>query len=1039
MPETSFSKSFNQPPVTHRSMPLWVWNGQVNPERITEMLEQYVEAGIGGVFIHPRPGLVTEYLGEEWMEGYRHALAECRRLGLVCNIYDENSYPSGFAGGHVNARAPHVHAQSLVARYYERPTTQDQYPIYPLHSVYRVRDGRTERLAGGLSPQEFMAEAPVLTLEHGRASACPWTAWAPLVSVLHPDTAREFLATTHEAYFTRFGEEFGASIQAIFTDEPLIATFGAYGVAAALPWSPLVSAEFAKDHGYELDDRVADLFVDQPGCEATRFDYYWTVQRLYTQNFMRPLYEWCEQHNVALTGHYLEHEWPRPIMTPDMMAAYRWLHWPGIDLLAPQFDFEKPEDRNHQVLLTVRELQSAVNQLGRERAFCEVHGVGGWDATFAEFKMLGDWLMVHGVNFYCHHLSWSTISGARKYDHPQTFSDHSPWWGDYRPLGDHVARLSVALTEGKAINRVLVLHPTTSGWVHTNPRLENDTHVTGVGLFSAALGNLAKSQGALIQWLCDHQVDFDLGDELLMEELGSDVKESKLAIGNGRYEVVILPDGMENWCESTLKLMQQWLASGGRILALGNAPRLINGRGDSRAVELGEQYRERWENVESLEALQARLEALVPMRLRPVDGNSLPPLVGHHYRELADGERLHFLVNTAHTPVAAQVRLAGRGLRRLDTFSGEIDPVAIDCDGEDMIANLELAPLGHALWLAGDAPLEGAPVASDAGREERIELTCFSRVERTEPNALMLDFCDLTVNGRTYEGLYVTAACRRAYQAHGFDANPWDRSIQYKRMFIDKTFGPETGLRAAYAFEIDSEAFDRLPDRDAIELAVERPHLYTITVNGTPVDFSKGRQWLDEEIRATCVGQHLRPGRNSIVLDARPFHVLCELERIYLLGNFGIEPATRGFRMIEPKGLTPGDWTQQGLVQYPGAVRYEAQWTQEAEAVLSAIRLNAWEGTVARVELDGRALGQIAFPPYNWSGEAPLTAGEHTLAIEVVGSLRNLLGPHFMEPSEFVWLGPQAWDIHPEQPAPGTDYRTVPYGLTGSVELTIRS
>src|SRR3972149_9038389 len=88
---------FLDPPAEFRTAPLWVWNDGMNAERIKEQLRQFKEQGIGQVFVHPRPGLITEYLGNEWFELWNVALAESKRLGLLCNIYDENSYPSGFA------------------------------------------------------------------------------------------------------------------------------------------------------------------------------------------------------------------------------------------------------------------------------------------------------------------------------------------------------------------------------------------------------------------------------------------------------------------------------------------------------------------------------------------------------------------------------------------------------------------------------------------------------------------------------------------------------------------------------------------------------------------------------------------------------------------------------------------------------------------------------------------------------------------------------------------------------------------------------
>ena len=94
------------PPSEYRSAPLWDWNDQVTKEGIAFQLQEFKKAGIGGVFVHPRPGLITEYLSEDWHQLFDYAVQKGKELGLLVWIYDENSYPSGFAGGHVPAEMP---------------------------------------------------------------------------------------------------------------------------------------------------------------------------------------------------------------------------------------------------------------------------------------------------------------------------------------------------------------------------------------------------------------------------------------------------------------------------------------------------------------------------------------------------------------------------------------------------------------------------------------------------------------------------------------------------------------------------------------------------------------------------------------------------------------------------------------------------------------------------------------------------------------------------------------------------------------------
>ena len=62
---SEFKKHFADPPAEFRSAPLWDWNEQISEEGIDFQMKEFKKAGIGGVFVHPRPGLLTEYLSEE--------------------------------------------------------------------------------------------------------------------------------------------------------------------------------------------------------------------------------------------------------------------------------------------------------------------------------------------------------------------------------------------------------------------------------------------------------------------------------------------------------------------------------------------------------------------------------------------------------------------------------------------------------------------------------------------------------------------------------------------------------------------------------------------------------------------------------------------------------------------------------------------------------------------------------------------------------------------------------------------------------------
>ena len=62
------------------------------------------------------PGLMTPYLSDDWFRLWKVALDEAERLDMNVWIYDENSYPSGFAGGLVPEAMPESRGKGLALR-----------------------------------------------------------------------------------------------------------------------------------------------------------------------------------------------------------------------------------------------------------------------------------------------------------------------------------------------------------------------------------------------------------------------------------------------------------------------------------------------------------------------------------------------------------------------------------------------------------------------------------------------------------------------------------------------------------------------------------------------------------------------------------------------------------------------------------------------------------------------------------------------------------------------------------------------------------
>ena len=233
-------KNFANPPASHRTAPLWVWNDLMSEEQIAFQLKEMKEHGFGGAFVHPRPGLITEYLSDEWFERWGYALRTAKELGLKLYIYDEDSYPSGFAGGAVSAQLPdclvcgmNYTVIDLKVNKQERHIHDMLPPDDPL-AVFTCRETENgiEILEDiSVYPKNRWAEFGdmVFVCNLVKPGTTGWLAGFSFVDLLRPEVTKAFIESTHEKYFERFGKDFGDAIPALFTDEPALYGGNLYG------------------------------------------------------------------------------------------------------------------------------------------------------------------------------------------------------------------------------------------------------------------------------------------------------------------------------------------------------------------------------------------------------------------------------------------------------------------------------------------------------------------------------------------------------------------------------------------------------------------------------------------------------------------------------------------------------------------------------------------------------------------------------------------------------------------------------------------
>jgi hypothetical protein len=289
----------------------------------------------------------------------------------------------------------------------------------------------------------------------------------------------------------------------------------------------------------------------------------------------------------------------------------------------------------------------------------------------------------------------------------------------------------------------------------------------------------------------------------------------------------------------------------------------------------------------------------------------------------------------------------------------------------------------------------------------------------------MIDFCDIEVGKETTKDLNTYYAADKVFRYYGFkNGNPWNTSVQFKKNIVDRdTFGLSTGFNATYHFQIKGKT-----DFAAFKAVVERPGLWSVSVNGTEVKPEAGKWWLDRSFGIFNIGSSLKTGDNAISLKTSPMTVHAEVEPIYILGDFSVSPAEKGWDIEAPVQVySTGSWKTQGMPFYSWGISYSREFNVENTDGNWEVALGKWNGTVAEVKVNGQSSTAIAFPPYHSDVSGLIKQGVNKIEVTVIGSLKNLLGPHHNNPKP-GFVSPWIWRDVKSYPS-GKDYQMLDYGL----------
>ena len=637
---------------------------------IAGRLDRLKRRGFAGVVINVA---FEKYMEDEkaWLR-FHKTVEMAKEKGFRIWLYDEQYYPSGFAGGLTLHGHPELEAQGLVC--VTREVSSPDAPVRiasPLgHSSLRyayavpLREGCPD-YDGQLSVSEYMDAGG------GFCWNCPGGDWriyvfftralyegtylphamrAPQrnINVCDDRAVKRFLDVTYEKYEQWLGRDLMEAIETVFTDEPALfahreypsgydpderyrkeyASFSVYErpntdipLYPFIHWTYNLEEKFRKLRGYSLTDKLPRLFDGETGSEGLRLDLFLTLGDLFDEAWNRQYSSLLQGLGIHYSGHmlYEENLYKHPYLYGDVLKNLGAMTIPGCDLLSSD-----PEVIRHAVACKMA--SSAAHLYGREHVMIEASNMFDRDQSLS----LDALCLAMAVEFA---LGVDTITS---YYGENFLTDE-----EYRHFNTFVARLGRLFDGGIHQAQAIIYYP-----------FKQAAALTAVQKHAKADGKaleLSKSMDSLSVRLLERQLDFDfINDEFLLKGIP---ENGCFRMSGGKTPSLIVLPEISFVPDDTGKKLREAMDAG--VIVLADGPkRCITGL----------------ENCPALKFIGDGLPESGDFKAQTY----CPELLVMHKK--FKGQELYLLVNTGKSPVDTEASLPGayRELLELSIKTGEM-------------------------------------------------------------------------------------------------------------------------------------------------------------------------------------------------------------------------------------------------------------------------------------------------------------------------------------------------------------------------------
>ncbi len=943
--------------ISYGGIPFWSWNDDLSDTNtLKRQINDMHKNKMNGFFMHARGGLETEYLSSKWFKAVKICVEEAKKLGMQAWAYDENGWPSGFAGGKLLSN-PENHARYIEHKFFDEfPTNEDALAIYAI--IGKNHPIKTE------TPIKN-AEKYLVIYERTDSS---------YVDTLRADITDKFIKETHKLYKQKLGDDFGKSMPGFFTDEPQYYRY-------ANPYSKMLDVWFNEEYGYSVFEALPAVFTDFDGYEKYLYDYHKMLHTKFTNNFIKRIYDWARENGVKITGHATgENSLSEQMLANGgVMPFYEYEDIPGIDYLCRKID--------KQIL--PKQLGSVCEQLGKKKALTETFASCGWDVTPKELKGIAEFQYAGGANVMCQHLYPISERGQRKRDYPAHFSEHNAWFDKLGKFNEYFNNLGYTLSLGKQDTSILVIHPMHSAYL-TYRRQLNETSVY----------ELDKNFAELTAELSSHQIPFHFGDECIMAKHAY-VDGSTLCVGNCRYDTVIIPklDTLDN---TTVNLLTSFSENGGKTYSFkSHLPTRIDGRVADYS-EYG--FIKKSKNLDFASVFK-ELCNKAPYSVKR-NGKNIPQLLASSRKTEQYGDIFYITNYTADEikNVVLTIRKE-KQLCSLDMLTLETKPVCGRYTNGKTEILLDFPPYSSYVLTEGDIPF--LPFEKSKSTR-KIKFNTNFTLEKKPENILTLDRASLSYDGKEFTEERPIERIRDNLLYERYSGNVWLK-FAFETEFIPSKIDFVCEKPSVTEIKVNGTPL-KLGRGTWFDSYFKRTNIAKHVKIGKNEIILKINYYQNDYVYKVLYGNVMESLRNCLNFDT-------EIEATYLVGNFAIKTETDKFTKEPPAERYSGSFTltkQKRKINVQNLVKDGYPFFSGTMAFSK--KINYKEGSPTVLKLTGRyhicevLVNERPAGEFMFNDEIDLkdylNVGKNKLTLKLTTNRRNTLGPHHASNPEPSWVSP---------------------------------